>query len=151
MPASPVGRTGSTRWEGECWSSCRSNCGHSSIGQKLHVKALRGPRAAVLRGLGLSRSGFPELLHDREHVAQRAREPIQLPDNDDITGAKLIEEPEELGPLPTSTGSLLAKDAFAPSRFERGHLSSGVLIVRGNAGVTDQHCIKVSLITLVLQ
>ena len=26
-----------------------------------------------------------------------------------------------------------------------------VLIVRGNAGVTDQHCIKVLLITLVLQ
>ena len=85
----------------------------------------------------------------REHVAQRARQPIQLPDNDHVTATKLIEEPEELGPLPTSTGSLLAKDAFAPSRFQRRHLSSGVLIVRGNAGVTDQHCIKVSLITLV--
>ena len=55
---------------------------------------------------------LPELLHDREHVAQRAREPIQLPDNDHITGAKLIEEPEELGPVPTSAGSLLTKDAL---------------------------------------
>ena len=80
-----------------------------------------------------------------------ARQPIQLPDNDHITGAKLIEEPEELGPVPTSPGSLVAKDACAPSRLQRGHLSSGVLIVCGNAGVTDQHCIKVSLITLVLQ
>ena len=56
-----------------------------------------------------------------------------------------------MGPVSTSAGSLLAKDAFAPSRLQRRHLSSGVLIVRGNAGVTDQHCIKVSLITLILQ
>ena len=64
-------------------------------------------RSGRVDGLGQateSRSGFPELLHDREHVAQRAREPIQLPDNDNVTGAKLIEEPEELGPLPTSAG-----------------------------------------------
>ena len=48
-------------------------------------------------------------------------------------------------------GCLLAEDALAPSRFQRRHLSRCVLIVGGNAGVTDQHCIKVSLITLILQ
>ena len=37
-------------------------------------------------------------------------------------------------------GCLLAEDALAPSRFQRRHLSRCVLIVRGNAGVTDQHC-----------
>ena len=62
-----------------------------------------------------------------------------------------MEEPEELGPLPTSAGSLLAEDALAPSRFERGHLSSGVLMVGGNAGVTDQHCIMVLQNQCVLQ
>ena len=62
-----------------------------------------------------------------------------------------MEEPEEWGPVPTSAGSLLAKDALAPRRVQHGHLSSGVLIVCGNAGVTEQHCIKVSLITLILQ
>ena len=111
-------------------------------------------RSGRVDGLGQateSRADFPELLHDREHVAQRARQPIQLPDNDHITGAKLIEEPEELGPLPTSAGSLLAEDTLAARRFERRHLSCRVLIVCGNAGVTDQHCIKVSLIILVLQ
>ena len=102
-----------------------------------HHPACRSGRVDGLGQATESRSGFPELLHDREHVAQRAREPIQLPDNDDVTAAKLMEEPEELGPLPTSSGSLLAKDALAASRFERRHLSSGVLIVRGNAGVTD--------------
>ena len=111
-------------------------------------------RSGRVDGLGQtpeSRSGYPELLHDREHVAQRARQPIQLPDNDNVTGTKLIEEPEELGPVPMSTGSLLAKDVFAPSRFERRHLSSGVLIGGGNAGVTDQHCIMVLQNILVLQ
>ena len=116
-----------------------------------HHSAGRSRRVDRLGQATESRSGFPELLHDREHIAQRARQPIQLPDNDHITSAKLMEEPEELGPVLMSAGSLLAKDALAPSRFERRHLSSGVLIVRGNAGVTDQHCIKVSLITSVLQ
>ena len=83
-----------------------------------HHPAGRSGRVDRLGQAAESRSGFRELLHDREHVAQRAREPIQLPDNDDVTAAKLIEEPEELGPLPTSTGSLLAEDALAPSRFE---------------------------------
>ena len=41
--------------------------------------------------------------------------------------------------------------ALAASRLQRRHLSHRVLIVRGNAGVTAQHCIKVSLITLILQ
>ena len=111
-------------------------------------------RSGRVDGLGQateSRSGFPELLHDREHVAQRARQPIQLLNNNDVTGTKLMEEPEELGPLPTSSGSLLGEDALAARRFERRHLSRRVLIVGGNAGVTDQHCIKVSLMTLVLQ
>ena len=116
-----------------------------------HHPAGRSGRVDRLGQTPESRANFPELLHDREHVAQRAREPIQLPDNDNVTGAKLIEEPEELGPLPTSSGSLLAEDALAPRRLQRRHLSRRVLIVGGNAGVTDQHCIKVSLITLVLQ
>ena len=67
--------------------------------------------------LGESRSGFPELLHDREQVAQRARQTIQLPDNDHITSAELMEEPEELGSVPTSAGSLLAVDALAARRL----------------------------------
>ena len=51
-----------------------------------------------------------------EHVAQRAREPIQLP-NDNVTGAKLIKEPLELESLPTFAENRPVKDMFAPSRF----------------------------------
>ena len=108
-----------------------------------HHPTCRSRRVDRLGQATESRSGFSKLLHDRKHVAQGAREPIQLPDNDHITGAKLIEEPEELGPVPTSAGSLLAVDALAARRFERGDLSRRVLIVGGNAGLTDQHCIKV--------
>ena len=104
-----------------------------------HHPACRSGRVDRLGQATESRSGFPELLHDREHVAQRARQPIQLLDNDHVTGPKLIEEPEELGLAPTSAGSLLAEDALAARRFERRHLSRRVLIVGGNAGVTDQH------------
>ena len=47
--------------------------------------------------------------------------------------------------------NLLAKNALAPHRLQRGHLSSGVLIVGGNAGETDQHCIRVLQNQCVLQ
>ena len=92
-----------------------------------HHPAGRSGRVDRLGQATESRANFPELLHDREHFAQRARQPIQLPDNDHITGAKLIEEPEELGPVPTSSGSLLAEDAGATSPFQRRYLSRSVL------------------------
>ena len=54
-------------------------------------------------------------------------------------------------PRPRFAPVLLAEDAFAASRLQCRHLSRRVLIVRGNASVTDQHCITVSLIRLILQ
>ncbi len=98
-----------------------------------------------------SRSGFLELLHDCEHVPKRARKSIQLPNHDHVILAKLIEEPLQLGTVPTSAGGLLAKDAFAASSFQRGCLSSGVLVVSRDSGVTDQHCTKVSPFDLLMQ
>ena len=111
-------------------------------------------RSGCVDGFGQaaeSGSGFPELLHDGEQVAQRARQAIQLPDHDHIPGAELMEEPEELGAVPTTAGSLLAKDALAASGFERGDLSGGVLLIGGNASVTKQHCVMVLQNTLILQ
>ena len=52
-----------------------------------HRPASRSRRVDRLGQATESRSGFLELLHDREHVAERARSPIQLPDNDrDVAG-----------------------------------------------------------------
>ena len=61
----------------------------------------------------------PSCSMDREHVAQGAQQPVELPDNDYITGAELMEEPQKLGPVPTSAGNLLAEDALATRRSER--------------------------------
>ena len=36
-------------------------------------------------------------------------QPVQLPNHDDFTEAKLIQEPVELGPVPTFTGSRFAE------------------------------------------
>ena len=98
-----------------------------------------------------SRAGVPELRHEREHVAQRAREPIQLPHHNNVPVAQVREELEELGPIPPSAGRLLTKDALAPRRGQRRHLRRGVLIVGGHAGVPDQHCRTVSPIPLIRQ
>ena len=98
-----------------------------------------------------ARAGVLELRQKREHVAQRAREPIQLPHHNDVPGAQVREELEELGPIPPSAGRLLTKDALAPRRGQRRHLRRGVLIVGGHAGVPDQHCRTVSPITLIRQ
>ena len=56
-----------------------------------HHPACRAGRVDRFGQTPESRANFRELLHDREQVAQRARQPIQLPDNDHVTGAKLIE------------------------------------------------------------
>ena len=116
-----------------------------------HHAACRSGRVDRLGQAAESRSGFPELFHDREHIAQGARELVQLPDHDHIPGAELLEQPEELWTFPAPPGSLLAEDEFATRRFERRHLSRRVLIVGGNAGVADQHCIKVLHNRLVSQ
>ena len=61
-----------------------------------------------------SRSCFPEPLHDREHVAERPRQPVEFPDYEHITLAKLVKQPVKFRPIPTSTGGLLPIDPLAP-------------------------------------
>ena len=93
----------------------------------------------------------PRRSHDHEHVAQRTRQPVQLPNHDDVPRAQLIQQLVQLGPVPTSTGCHLAKDALTSGLFQRRHLSGGVLIIRGDASVTDQHCINISPIESIVQ
>src|SRR5260370_15467445 len=67
-----------------------------------------------------------------------------------VTLTQSIEKPMEFGPVPPSAGGLLAIDALATGGFERC-LGGGVLVVGGNSGVADQHCINVSPIEPVMQ
>ena len=116
-----------------------------------HHLAGRRRRVDRLGHAPKSRAGFAELLQEREHVAQRAREPIQLPDHHDVPGPQVREELEEVGPVPPSPDAFLTIDARAPNRVQRRHLRRSVLIVRGHAGVPDQYCRTVLPITLIQQ
>ncbi len=49
------------------------------------------------------------LLHDREDVAQRARQAVQLPNHDDVILANLIEKPMRLWAIPTTVSFSLAR------------------------------------------
>ncbi len=40
-----------------------------------------------------TRLGFTEPLHDGEHVAEGARQPVEFPDHEHIALAKLVQEP----------------------------------------------------------
>jgi len=49
------------------------------------------------------------LLYDREDVAQRARQAVQLPNHDDVILANLIEKPMQLWAIPTTVSFGLAR------------------------------------------
>ena len=99
----------------------------------------RSPRS----GCGIP-PGFPELLHDCEHVAERARQPIQLPNNDYVTLAKLIEEPLELGAGP-NVRRKLSRERCAriqqPSALPFEQRCPGHLWRRGRNRSTLRKCI----------
>jgi hypothetical protein len=56
-----------------------------------------------------------------------------------------------LGAIPPTTGGLLAEDAFTARRPQWGCLGRGVLFVRWDARLTDEHCGKVLPLLLIMQ
>jgi len=105
-------------------------------------------------GLGqAAKSGFNlrQPLHKNEHIAERTREPVELPDHEDITLAEMIQQPVKFGPVPASAGGLFTIDARATGGLERRRLGRGVLLDGGDTGVANQHCINVSPIPLITQ
>ena len=61
--------------------------------------------------------GFTQPFHDREDIAQRAGQPVELPHHEHVSFAELIEEPVEFGPVPPSAGSLLAINPLTSGRL----------------------------------
>ncbi len=70
-----------------------------------------------------SRPGFPEPLHERKHIPQRAR---QFPDHEHLTLAKLAGQPVKSSRSHRPTGGLLPIDMLAPSKST----SAGLLLNR---------------------
>jgi len=83
--------------------------------------------------------GFTEPLHDGEHVASRSGEPVEFPDDQDVVGPELIEQPLEFGAVPPAAGRFLTEDLLATSRFERGGLGSGVLFCGGDSCIPGRY------------
>jgi hypothetical protein len=84
--------------------------------------------------------GGLDSLKDVEEVFERAGQPVELPDHDNIGLAELIEQAVQLGAVPPAAGSLLLEHAPAPGGLERVDLGGGVLVVGlGDAGVAEQH------------
>jgi hypothetical protein len=66
-----------------------------------------------------SRFRLAQPLYENQYVAERARKPVQLPDDEHITLAELIEQTMKFRPVPPSPGGLLTVDLFAAGRFQR--------------------------------
>jgi hypothetical protein len=104
-----------------------------------HLAGMRGgvgPRFGdgLEAGTGLA-NGFDDL----KQVAGGTGQPVELPDGDDVSVAKLIEHSVQFGPVAVGSGDLFSKD-FAASGLVKGlELKSQPLIFGRNAGVADFH------------
>jgi len=77
-----------------------------------------------------------------EHVFQRPRQAVELPDNDNITLAQLVEHAVQLGPVPAPSGGGLLEDAAAAGRAERLGLQCITLLVSfGDSGVAKKQAV----------
>src|SRR3546814_12925721 len=63
-----------------------------------------------------ARSHELDPLHDVQHVLQAARQPVELPDDDDISLAQLPDHLQELGSVPSPAASGLLEYTFAAER-----------------------------------
>src|SRR3546814_19125667 len=86
-----------------------------------------------------ARSRELDPLHDVQHVLQAARQPVELPDDDDISLAQLPDHLQELGSVPSPAASGLLESTFAAERVERAPLRGVRLVVAlRHAGLPDQ-------------
>src|SRR6266851_1541125 len=111
-------------------------------------------RRSVHRFGETAKARFPLLnpLHNCEHIAQRAGQTIEFPDDQHVAFTELTQQLVELGPIPAAAGGLLAKDEFTAGSLERCDLGRGVLLAGGDASVADEHdCLKVLRRCLIMQ
>ncbi len=94
-----------------------------------HHAAGRGGGVDVLGDRAEAGAGIGDSLHDVQHVFQRARQAVELPDNDDIALAQLVEHAVQLGPVPAPAGGGLLEQAAAPGGAKRLGLQGVVLLV----------------------
>ena len=81
-----------------------------------------------------------QVVGDDQHVLDGAAEPVELPDDERVTGPQVVERGHEAravrGGLPGA--DLLIVDPGAPGGGQRVALELGVLAVGGDAGQADE-------------
>src|SRR5215475_7219875 len=99
--------------------------------------------AARRRGVDIlgERMQFDTTLMEQGHgvdkLAERTRQAVQLPDNDHVALARVIEQPQQLWPVGFGPGRLFLIDAAALGAVERIQLQVGFLGIGGDACVAD--------------
>jgi hypothetical protein len=71
-------------------------------------------------------------------VPQRAAEAVQLPDDQGVAGAQLVQQLLEGGPVGAGAAGRLHKDAVAAGALQRVDLEVGLLVGGGDASVAEQ-------------
>ena len=80
-----------------------------------------------------------QVAHDPHQISERAAKAIKSPDHQDIPRAECLQAAFELGPGGRLAGSMLLVDERAAVATEGIELEIQVLVIRGNAGVSDKH------------
>ena len=112
-----------------------------------HQPAAGSRRVDGLGERAKSDAALLQVLDGLDELPDRAGEAIQLPDDQGVAAAHEVKRGLELGPVALSAGSLLGEGLLAAAALEGVELERGVLILRGDAGVADEHRIVVSIIS----
>lgn len=84
-------------------------------------------------------SALLDRLHDVEQVPQRAGEAVVLGDDDHVSGPQMIEQAVKLRALPHRAADLVGEDALGTGCRQGVGLGIEELVVRGDAGITEDH------------
>ena len=86
-----------------------------------------------------ARARVADPLHDVQHVLQRARQAIELPDDDRVALAQMVQQAMQFRPVPAPAGRGFLEQASATGGPECLRLQGVVLFVSlGDAGIAKQ-------------
>ena len=80
-----------------------------------------------------------EVVNDVDQILQGAGQSIELPDQEGIALSEAAHTGSQFGPISKLAGDLLMEDLLAPAACEGIQLKLGVLILRADAGIANDH------------
>ncbi len=103
-----------------------------------HHSASRGGGVDVLGDRAEAGAGLGDALHDMQHVLQRARQTIELPDHHGVTLPQVVHA-VQLGPIPApARGRLLEQAPTAGARSARACRARWSARRPGDTGIAEQ-------------